>query len=75
MLEHCCEGDSIFGSSFFGAFHSDYIPKVMKDANLHVFIHSFTFRVELMMESAVTVIKKNFQHNLSFSPITSKILL
>ena len=56
VLEHCCEGYSNFGSSFFGVFPSDSIPKVMKDVNLHVFIHSFTFRVELIMESALTVI-------------------
>ena len=74
VLEHCCVGDSNFGSPFFGTFPSDHMPKVMKDVNVHDFIHSFTFSDELIMESAPAV-KNNFQHNLSFSPITSKVLL
>jgi hypothetical protein len=36
------------GSPFFGAFPSDRIPRAKKDANVHFFIHSFTFRVEIM---------------------------
>ena len=65
MLEHCCEGDSNFGPPFFGAFPSDHIPEVMKDVNVHVFIYSFTFRDELVMESALTV-KKNKTSNITF---------
>jgi hypothetical protein len=31
------------GSSFFGVFLSDRIPKVKKDANVHFFIQCFNF--------------------------------
>jgi hypothetical protein len=35
------------GSPFFGAFCFDRIHKAKKDANVHLFIHSFTFRNEI----------------------------
>jgi len=43
------------GSSFSGAFSSDHIFKVMKAVRAHFFIHSFTFRSELIMDSALAV--------------------
>jgi hypothetical protein len=58
VLEHCYEGDSNFGSPSFGAFPFDHIPKVMKNVNVHVFIHTFTFMYELIMDSALAVKKK-----------------
>ena len=55
------------GSPFFRAFPSDRSPKAMKDVNVHSFIHSFTFRDELTMDSARPVQKKtNVQQNLFF---------
>jgi hypothetical protein len=35
-------------SPFFRVFPSDRIPKAMKDINVPLFIHSFTFRNELI---------------------------
>ena len=39
------------GSPFFRAFPSDLITKATKDGNVHFFIHSFTFRDELIIVS------------------------
>jgi hypothetical protein len=36
-------------SSFSGAFPSDCTPKVTKEDNVNVFIHSFTFRDEVII--------------------------
>jgi hypothetical protein len=49
---------SVVGSSFFGLFPSDSIPKAMKDVSLHFFTHSFTFRDELIMNNTLEI--KNF---------------
>jgi hypothetical protein len=43
------------GSPFFGVFYSDCIPKAKKDANIPLFIHSFTFRNELIMYNALAI--------------------
>ena len=40
VLEHCREGETNSWFSIFGAFPSDGIPMVMKDVNVHLFIHS-----------------------------------
>ena len=37
------------GSPFFGAFCSDRVPKAKNNASVHLFIHSFNFRHELIM--------------------------
>jgi hypothetical protein len=42
-------------SPFFGAFPSDRIPKAIKDVNVHLFIHTFTFREEFIMENALAI--------------------
>jgi len=38
------------GFPFFGAFSSDRIHMATKDVNVRLFIHSFTFRDELMIK-------------------------
>jgi len=41
------------GSPFLGAFPPDCIPKAMKDGSVHFFIHSVTFRDELLMDNTL----------------------
>jgi hypothetical protein len=55
VLEHYREGKRTIGSSFFGGFISNCIPKATKDVNVHFFIHSFTFKDELKMDKALAV--------------------
>jgi len=43
------------GTRIFGAFPSDRIPKVTKDVSVHLFIHSFNFREEFIMDSALAI--------------------
>ena len=43
------------GSPFFGSFPSDRIAKAAKDIYVCFFIHSLTYRDELIMENALTV--------------------
>jgi hypothetical protein len=51
---------------FFGAIPSDRIRKATKDVSVHLFTHMFTFRDELLMDSATAVENKIFRHKLSF---------
>jgi len=74
VLDHCCEGGSKFGSPFFGAFPSDHIPKVMKNVKVHVFIHSFALRYELIMDSAPAV-KKLPTLPFALAQLSQKVLL
>ena len=43
------------GSQFWEAFLSDHTPKVTKDVSVHLFIHSFNFREEFIMDSALAI--------------------
>jgi len=43
------------GIPFFGAFLSDRIPKATKDVSVHLFIYTFTFREEFIMDSALAI--------------------
>jgi len=52
------EVKSLVGSSFLGTFPSDSIYKVMIDVTAHFFIHSYTFRDELIMDNTLKI--KNF---------------
>ena len=52
------------GSPFIGAFPSDCIPKVTKDINVQLFIHSFTFRDELIMDNALPALPFLYSHQL-----------
>jgi len=52
------------GSPFIGAFHSDCIPKVTKDVNVQLFINSFTFRDELIMDNALPALPFLYSHQL-----------
>jgi hypothetical protein len=54
VLEHYCEGETVY-FSFFGAFPSDRIHKMTRGINVNFFIHSFTFRNELILENALAV--------------------
>jgi hypothetical protein len=45
------------GSPFLEAFPSDRIPKATKDDNVYLFIYSFTFMDEVMMDNALAVNK------------------
>ena len=58
------------GSLFFRAFPSDRSPKAMIGVNVHLFIYSFTFRDEIMMDNALAVQKKS-PAKLFLSPIDS----
>ena len=49
------KGKAIVYFSFFGAFPSDRIHNMARSINVHFFIHSFTFRNELIMENALAV--------------------
>ena len=60
------------GSQLWGAFLSEHIPKVRKTVSIHFFIHTFTFRDELIMDNVLTV-KKNFQCYLSFISVDLKV--
>jgi hypothetical protein len=44
-------------SPLFWTFPIDSIPKATKDDNVHLFIHNFTFRNELIMENVLAVQK------------------
>jgi len=57
VLEHCREGDSKCWFSVWGggARPSDRIRKATKDVNIHLFIHSFIFRDEVIMSNAPAV--------------------
>jgi len=46
---------SLVGSSFLGAFPSDSDTKAMMDVSAHLFIHSYTFRDELIMENNLEI--------------------
>jgi len=43
VLEHCREGESTVGTTFFGSFPPEHIPKATKDVNVPLFIHSSNF--------------------------------
>jgi hypothetical protein len=58
VLEHCREGETNCWFYIFRAFPSDRITKATKDVNVHFFIHSFTSREEIIMDSALIVKKK-----------------
>jgi hypothetical protein len=60
------------GSPFFGAFPSDCIPKGTNDVS--VLIRSFTYRDEVIIEMPWQS-KQNFQRNISFTHIDSKLFL
>jgi hypothetical protein len=49
---------SLVGSSFWGAFPSDSIYKVMIDVSAHFIIQSYTFGDELIMDNTLEI--KNF---------------
>ena len=49
------------GSSFFGVFPSDRVPKATKDANVHFFIHCFNFTGELIIDNILA--GKNISNN------------
>jgi hypothetical protein len=43
------------GSPFFGALPSDCVPKAKKDVNVHISVHSFTFRDEPIMNKTLAI--------------------
>jgi hypothetical protein len=45
------------GSPFFGTFHSDLIPKALKDVNVCFFIHTFTV---FLIQKFYTLCQRNF---------------
>ena len=53
VLEHCCEGETNCWFSIFGGISSWLHPKARKDVSVNFFIHSFTFRDELLMDNTL----------------------